>query len=143
MSQCNVNDPRNSFGSCVTMHVIHLRRPWSIIADNNKQIDQVDVPEINPLLAEDSLEHCYCRKFNATPAVLNSKVVLRLSGYHGCLTDVRLNQQSISFDCQSSGFVTVALTGYLRPHNELKLTIVRYDDQCPRLTGDVVLEVSG
>lgn len=124
------------------MHVIRLRKPWSVVADQKERIDGIDIPEINPAQIVEGSSLVYTRKFNATPPVLRSTVILKLLGYNGRLTEICLNQTSIPIDRESATIATSDLTDLLQAHNRINVSLVRSNGVSPRLTGEVILEIS-
>ena len=124
------------------MHIIRLRKPWSIADHHGTTIESVDIPESKDLSVADSREaRDYFRKFNATQPLLTSRVGLRLGGWSGRLVGITVNQHKLVVTSVSSGGVVAGLTGLLTEYNEIKISLVSDGEVRPRLTGEVVLEV--
>lgn len=122
------------------MHKIFLRKPWSILVDGESWIERVDIPETEASSSSDETQlHVYHRKFNATQAVLDSEVQLRIDQWHGDLIGIELNDQPVDFFVSNPTELLANLTGHLRSHNEIRIFLARGVESGPRLSGNVYL----
>ncbi|MEC7409565.1 MAG: hypothetical protein VYB72_12180 [Planctomycetota bacterium] len=122
------------------MHKIHLRKPWSILVDGERWIERADIPETEASSSSDETQlHVYHRKFNATQAVLDSEVQLRIDQWHGDLIAIELNDQPVDFFVTSPAELLANLSGQLRSHNEIRIFLARGVESVPRLSGNVYL----
>ncbi len=124
------------------MHVIHLRKPWSILMDHDQWTRSVDVPDLDQVRAEiRASRRTYFRSFNATPGLLASHVKMRITEWSGDLEEVSLNQHSIEFYPSENREVVVDVTQFLQTRNELRIALLNLEGVSPQLTGEVFLEV--
>lgn len=124
------------------MHVIHLRKPWSILMDHEQWTRSVDVPDLDQVRAEiRASRRTYFRSFNATPGLLASRVKIRITEWSGDLEEVSLNQHSIEFYPSENREVVVDVTHFLQTRNELRIAMLNREGVSPQLTGEVFLEV--
>lgn len=128
------------------MHVIRLRKPWTRILSDGGVVDRVDVPDGDSFDCPPSMESqaeiavVYSRRFNRPSGVRRARVYLRITGWHGRLDVVTLNEHSVAVGGDSH-VVHAEITSLLRSHNELKLRLVATVTTPPRLTGEVELGI--
>lgn len=134
---------RRNFLGEFCMHRIRLRKPWQLSVGGQSDGQRVGVPHaVNPTGDEDHRDRVYTRHFNCNPQLLTSKVLLRVSDWKGSMKSVELNGQLLLNDHQGGEGLLVELTGVLKPHNCLELSLSRQESVGPCLSGDVDLLIS-
>ena len=123
------------------MHVIRLRKPWTKLLSDGGPAFRVDVPDqtVSDSELPGAVAH-YRRRFNRPSGLDDARVFLRITGWHGRLKSLSLNQTPIPVEASATG-VNTDVTSLLQPHNELVVSLLGTPAGLPRLSGEVSLGI--